>query len=185
MRELIIFFFPQSEEWCQQYNFEWKSEKYCSLFSGRIKKRKKKDAVKFKLTMCAVFAVIFENIFMQMNSIIQSLLKRNITQLEFSHIFVLCGTVYSLFVNMNSLPLCTKDEPRIYDVLCMWRLLLLLTMNDRLILVSGRVFVWIFALKRASYLWYAHLLLVEKKKKKILYSSTVTFSLLWNALSMW
>lgn len=93
MRKLIIFF-PQLEEWCQQYNSEWKSEMYCrgaSYSQAEFKKwgrMWKQDAVKFKWTICSVYGIVFENIPMQMNSIIQSLLKRNITQLEFSHIFV-------------------------------------------------------------------------------------------------
>lgn len=48
----------------------------------------KQDAVKFKWTMCAVFRVVFENVFMQMNSITQSLLKSEYHSAWISRIFV-------------------------------------------------------------------------------------------------
>lgn len=107
---------------------------------------RKQDAVKFKWAICTVFGVVFENIFMQMNSIIQSLLNRNISQLEFSHIFVFWDSLF-IVCEYEFSPELETTEARIYDMLWMWRLQLLLTMNDRLILASKGVFVWICALK--------------------------------------
>lgn len=142
---------------------------------------RKQDAVKFKWAICTVFGVVFENIFMQMNSIIQSLLNGNISQLEFSHIFVFWDSLF-IVCEYEFSPELKTSEARIYDVLWMWRLQLLLTMNDRLILASKRVFVWIFALKWALYLQYVHF--IQGKKKKRIYAA-VTFPLLRNILSMY
>lgn len=117
------------------------------LFSGRIIK----TGLHVKTRRCQVQVNNMHSIWRRVwkyfhadESIIQSLLKKNISRLEFSHIFVFWDRVFFVWKYEFSPELHT-GEPRIYDVLRMWRVLLLLIMNDRLILASRRVFVWISA----------------------------------------
>ena len=77
---------------------------------------------------------------MQMNSIIQSLLRRNISQLGFSHTFALWDILF-IVCEYEFSPELEAGAPRIYDVPRMRRPQLLFPVNDGLILASWGEFV--------------------------------------------